>query len=159
MFTQYINLNNGTHFEVSYLDANNNYNAAYVLYIPATNVFTNDNTYLYNPQTYSNDPLPTDVKGSINSFIAGDDSSLIALVSYVSLSPNSFAIIALGDTGRWQITVSWVNSRWNVVSKQPYSDGYNKAQGYPSSLIASSTGFLSKLYPTSFNQGYLYASI
>jgi hypothetical protein len=144
---------------VSYLDANNKYNAAYVLYIPATNVFTNDNTYSYAPQTYSNDPLPTDIKGSIGSYLSFGDTSLIALVSYVSLSPNSFAVIALGDTGRWQITLSWASQQWRTVSKQPYSDGYNKVQGYPSSLIASSTGFLTRLYPNYFNQHYLYASI
>jgi hypothetical protein len=155
----YFRLDNGTHFEVSYLDKNGSFAAAYVLYIEATDVFTTDNAFTFSPSTYSSDPAPADLEGSINSFLADNDASLTAIVSIVSLSPSSFAVIGLSKDGRWQIIVSWKNGKWSIVSKEPFSDGYFKAQGFPSSLCASNTGFLSKLYPSYFAKGFIYVSI
>lgn len=159
MFISYYRLDNGTHFEVSYLDKNGSFAAAYVLYIEATDVFTNDNLYTFNATTYSSDPAPLDLNGSITSFLAANDASLIAIVSIVSLSSSQFAVIGLTSDGRWQINVQWKNGAWTIVSKQPVSDGYFTAQGFPSSLCASNTGFLGKLYPMHFGKGYKYVSI
>ena len=45
MFVQHLSTDNGTHFEVSYLDHEANYHACYVLYIKDTDVFTVDTVY------------------------------------------------------------------------------------------------------------------
>lgn len=84
---------------------------------------------------------------------------MLAVTTFVSLSPSSFAIIGVAESGRWQITVEWQDGKWVIVSKQPYKDGYYKAKGYPSALAAAGTGFLKKLYPQQFGNGFVYASI
>lgn len=81
------------------------------------------------------------------------------MVGFVALSSTSFAVVGVSSSGRWQFTVQWNKDKWEVVSKEPASDGYFKALGYPSSLIASCTGFLSRLYPLHFSQGYRYVLI
>jgi hypothetical protein len=159
MFIQYLNSDNGTHFEVSFLDKNNQYSACYVLYIQDTDVFTDDNSFHFQRITYSKDPLPEDVKASVHSFLKESDETILAVVSFVSLSPTSFAVIGISESGRWQITLEWQDGKWIVVSKQPYTEGYSRAHGYPSSSVASCTGFLYRLYPANFGQGWLYASI
>lgn len=58
MFIQYLNSDNGTHFEVSFLDKNNHYTACYVLYIQDTDVFTDDSNFHFERLTFSKDPLP-----------------------------------------------------------------------------------------------------
>jgi hypothetical protein len=159
MFVQFFKSENGTHFEVSYLDKDVLYKAAYVLYIEATDVFCDDQYYHFQGLTYAKDPLPADVKASINAFLLTQEETCLAVASFVSLSPTSFAIIVISESGRWQITVNWQEGKWVVVSKQPYTEGYFRAFGYPSSSVASCTGFLNRLYPTSFLEGWLYASI
>jgi hypothetical protein len=47
MFIQYFDSANGTNFEVGYLDASNAFQTAYVLYIPANDVFTDYNGYSF----------------------------------------------------------------------------------------------------------------
>lgn len=159
MFIQFYKSDNGTHFEVSYLDKENQYRAAYVLYIETTDVFCDDQYFHFQGLTYAKDPLPADVKASISAFLLEQEETCLAVASFVSLSPTSFAIIAVSETGRWQITVNWQDGKWVVVSKQPYTEGYFRAQGYPSSSVASCTGFLTKLYPVYFGQAWIYASI
>ncbi len=159
MFIQFFKDDNGTHFEVSCLDKDNAYFAAYVLYIEVTDVFTGDTYFHYEGLTFSKDPLPADVKSSITEFLKLKEETVLAIVSFVSLSPTSFAIIGVSETGRWQITIEWQEGKWVVVSKQPYTEGYYKAYGYPSSSVASCTGFLARLYPSYFGEGWLYASI
>jgi hypothetical protein len=136
MFIQYFKDENGTHFEVSYLTPEALYRAVYVLYIEDTDVFTDDQHYRYNALVFSKDPLPSEVKGSIVAFLTAHDDSLLAISSFVSLSPTSFAIIAVGNTCRWQINVEWQDGSWVVVSRQPYNDGYYRAHGYPNALAA-----------------------
>jgi len=68
-------------------------------------------------------------------------------------------VIGVTLSGRWAYTIQWNKDKWVVVSKEPASDGYFKALGYPSSLVASCTGFLNRLYPIYFAKGYVYASI
>lgn len=159
MFIQFQEDSNGTHFEVSYLDSSNQYSAAYILYIQSTDVFTDDKTYTFNPATYSNFPLPADLKTSIRLFLIEEDVELIAVAGFIALSPNSYAVVGISTSGRWSITIQWVRGRWVVVSRQPAGDGYFRALGYPSSLVASCTGFLSRLYPVFFTRNYIYVSI
>ena len=109
--------------------------------------------------SYSKYPLPKDIRASVNAYLVAKDTSLIAVTGFVSLSPTSYAIIGISETGRWQITLEWKDGQWVVVSKQPYNGGYYKARGYPSSAVASCTGFLKKLYPKQFGEGYEYLSI
>lgn len=80
-------------------------------------------------------------------------------MSYVSLSPRSFAIIGVSGEKRWQYIINWVNGKWTLVSKQPYSDGYYVARGIASASTASCTGFLRKLYPRHFSVPFLYVLI
>jgi hypothetical protein len=74
----------------------------------------------------------------------------MAVASFVSLSPTSFAVIAVSSTGRWQITIEWRDGKWVVVSKQPYNEGYYRAIGYPSASVAAATNFAKKMYPEQF---------
>lgn len=159
MFIQYLNSDNGTHFEVSFLDKDNQYSACYILYIQDTDVFTDDNSFHFQGLTYSKHPLPQDIRASIHDFLKAHDDTVLAVVSFVSLSPSSFAVIGISESGRWQITLEWQEGIWVVVSKQPYNEGYSRAHGYPSSSVASCTGFLTRLYPAYFGNGWLYASI
>lgn len=99
------------------------------------------------------------VKETILAFLGTTDDSLIAVSTFASLSPTSFAIIGLSETGRWQIIVDWIEGKWVVTSKQPYNDGYYKARGYPSSLALEATGFAKKLYPKQMGEGYAFVSI
>jgi hypothetical protein len=117
MFIQYQEDQNGTHFEVSYLDSSNKYNAAYILYIKATDVFTDDKIYTFNPATYSNFPLPVDIKTSIRVFLAEQDVELIAVAGFIALSLNSYAVVGISSSGRWSITIQWIKGKWIVVSK------------------------------------------
>ena len=48
---------------------------------------------------------------------------------------------------------------WVVVSKEIINDGYFFVTGYPSIGIASTTGFLARLYPASFNSDWVYSAI
>lgn len=154
---------NGTHFEVAYLDASNKFQTAYLLYIPANDAFTDDNSYTFSIKSFGNDsyidPLPKEIKGSIVDFIQHEDPACIAVLSYVSLSPRSFAIIGISGGKRWQYIINWANGKWALVSKQPYSDGFYSAQGIPSASTASCTGFLRKLYPRHFSAPFLYVLI
>ena len=99
------------------------------------------------------------VKEAILAFLGATDDSLIAVSTFASLSPTSFAIIGLSETGRWQIIVDWIEGKWVVTSKQPYNDGFYKARGHPSSLALEATGFAKKLYPKQMGEGYAYVSI
>lgn len=160
MFIQFFKNEKGTHFEVSFLTKQNKkYRAVYVLYIADTDVFTDNKWYSYQALAYGKYPLPKDVRASVLAYLAIHDESIIAVSAFVSLSPSSFAIIGVTESGRWQITVEWQEGAWIVVSKQPYKDGYYKAMGYPSAAVAASSGFLKKLYPKQFGEGYIYASI
>ena len=47
MFIQFLESDNGTHFEIGYLDGSNAFQTAYVLYIPANDVFTDDNAQTF----------------------------------------------------------------------------------------------------------------
>ena len=160
MFIQYFKDEKGTHFEVSFLTKQGKkYRAVYLLYIEDTDVFTDNKWYSYRALAYSKHPLPKDVKASILAYLAASDESIIAVSVFVSLSPTSFAIIGITESGRWQITLEWQDGEWVVVSKQPYKDGYFKAKGYPSASVAAASGFLKKLYPQQMGEGYVYASI
>jgi hypothetical protein len=59
---QYLSSDNGTHFEIGYLDTSKEFQTAYVLYIPANDVFTDDSNYIFTQQSFGNDsyinPLP-----------------------------------------------------------------------------------------------------
>ncbi len=92
-------------------------------------------------------------------FLTEQDTELIAIVGFIALSPNSFAVVGISTSGRWSITIQWIKAKWVVVSRQPAGDGYFRALGYPSSLIASCSGFLSRLYPAYFSRGYVYVTI
>lgn len=117
MFIQYQEDQNGTHFEVSYLDSNNKYNTAYILYIKATDVFTDCKSYTFHPATYSNFPLPADIKTSIRLFLGEQDNDLIAVAGFIALSHNSYAVVCISPSGRWSVTIQWVKGKWVVVSK------------------------------------------
>ena len=159
MFIHYFKDEKGTHFEISYLNKDNEYRPIYVLYIEDTDVFTDDKDYTFRALTFGKYPLPEDVKASINAYFLQNDDSIMAVASFVSLSQTSFAIIAISSTGRWQITVEWREGQWVVVSKQPYNEGYYRAHGYPSASVAAATNFVKKMYPQQFGEGYVYASI
>ena len=163
IYIQYYDSANGTNFEVGYLNPKNEYLTAYLVYISATDVFTDYNGYSFVPKEFGNDtyvdPLPKDVNGSIIVFIQAEDKECTAVLSYVSLSPRSFAIIGVSGGKRWQYIVNWVNGKWTLVSKQPYSDGYFSAKGIPSASTASCAGFLRKLYPRHFSIPFLYVLI
>ena len=159
MFINYFKDDNGTHFEVSYMNKNNQYKAVYVLYIEDTDVFTDDKSYSYSALSFNKDPLPKYVNASINAYFLHNDDSIMAVASFVSLSSTSFAVIAISSTGRWQITIEWQQGKWVVVSKQPYNEGYYRAIGYPSASVAAATNFVKKMYPKQFGEGYVYASI
>jgi len=163
MFVQSLESDNGTHFEVSFLDNNNKYSAAYIRYIGATDVFTDDDNFNLEKKYYGNetyvDPLPKDIQTSIIDFLKSSDQELTAVVSFVSLAPRSFAVVLISGKNRWQVTLSWVDSKWVVSSKQPFNDGYFATEGYPSAISASCTGFLSKIYPQNFLSNYVYVLI
>lgn len=163
MFIQYLDSKNGTHFEIAYLDDKQKFQTAYVLYIPATDVFTDDNTEVFTPKTFGNDsyinPLPKDLEGSIKSFCAKEDLNLDAVISYVTLGPRTFAVIGISDGKRWQYIINWSNEAWTLVSKQPYVDGFYASKGVPSASAASCTGFLKRLYPQAFVGAFVYVSI
>lgn len=163
MFVQQLISNNGTHFEVSYLDKKDQYQVAYVLYIKDTDVFTDDKTFFAvseeHDETAFIDVLPKDLKGSIVTFLRSEEKGLTAVLSYAALSPRSYAAIVLVGHRRWQVTLNWRNAVWVVASRQPYADGYYVAHGYPSVLAASSTGFLARLYHSHFSNGYTYVTI
>ena len=93
----------------------------YVLYIPATDVFTDDHEYFFKAVDLESQPLPADVKASVKLYLKEIDETLLAVVGIVSLSPTSYAVIGVGMSGRWQITVEWSEGEWKVVSKQPYN--------------------------------------
>jgi hypothetical protein len=73
MFIQYLKSDNGTHFEIGYLDSKQNFHTAYLLYIPANDAFTDDNSNAFGVQTFAadsfNDPLPKDINTSILKFL------------------------------------------------------------------------------------------
>lgn len=52
-----------------------------------------------------------------------------------------------------------MRGEWRLVSRELVNDGYYFVNGYPSVHAASCTGYLARLYPTSFNPGWLYSSI
>ena len=126
------------------------YRAVYVLYIEDTDVFTDNKWFRFKAVSFDKFPLPKDVKGSIVAFLAEREVTLLAVTAFVSLSPSSYAIIGVSESGRWQITVEWQEGKWVVVSKQPYKDGFYKVKGYPSAAIAAANGFLKRLYPKQF---------
>ena len=163
MFMQYLSSDNGTHFEVGYLDKENNFNTAYVLYIAANDVFTDENTQTFKPQSFANDsyinPLPKDVQGSLTVFVTKIDIDLIAVISFVTVSPRTFAIIAVSGGRKWQYIINWADQQWTLLSKQPYVDGFYPAKGVASASAASCTGFLRKLYPSRFVANFLYVHI
>ena len=130
-----------------------------MLYIEDTDVFTDDKHYSFSAPTISKYPLPADVRASVNAYLLQNDDSIMAVASFVSLSPTSFAVIAISSTGRWQINIEWREGEWVVVSKQPYTEGYYRAIGYPSASIAAATNFVKKMYPQQFGEGFIYASI
>ena len=92
-------------------------------------------------------------------FLTEHEHDLTAILSYVSLSPRSFAVVGILGRRRWQIDLAWTSSNWVVFSRKPHNDGYFLATGYPSSLAASCTGFLGRLYHPHFLHGYIYAII
>ena len=150
MFIQYFKDEKGTHFEVSFLTVKKVYRAVYVLYIEDTDVFTDNKWFSFKALSFAKFPLPKDIKGSVVAFLAKADVTILAVTAFVSLSPTSFAIIGVTESGRWQITLEWQEGKWVVISKQPYKDGYFKAKGYPSAAVSAATGFLEKLYPKQF---------
>ena len=150
MFVQFFKNEKGTHFEVSYLTPKKQYRAVYILYIEETDVFSDCKWFSFKALTFGKFPLPKDIKASILAFLAKEELEIIAVSTFVSLSPSSFAIIGVSSSGRWQITVEWQEGKWVVVSKMPYRDGYYKLKGYPSAAIAAASGFLEKLYPKQF---------
>lgn len=163
MFIQYLKAENGTHFEIGYLDPKGVFHTAYLLYIPANDAFTDDTQGSFAQKSFESDqfidPVPKDLEGSLISFLTQTDKDIIAVLSYVSLSPRSFAVIGISGGRRWQIVVNWVQEKWVVISKQPYNDGFFVATGVPSVSAASCTGFVKKLYPVVFAKKFLYVSI
>jgi hypothetical protein len=163
MFIQYLKAENGTHFEIGYLDPKGVFHTAYLLYIPANDAFTDDTQGSFAQKSFESDkyidPVPKDLEGSLVSFLTQSDKEVIAVLSYVSLSPRSFAVIGICGGRRWQIVVNWVQEKWVVISKQPYNDGFFVATGVPSVSAASCTGFVKKLYPVVFAKKFLYVSI
>jgi hypothetical protein len=95
MFMHSFKSERGTHFEVSFLDQELQYRAAYVLYIESTDVFTDDKNYHFQLSTFSKDPLPEDIQASIQAYLTAQDQSILAVASVVSLSPSSFAIVGV----------------------------------------------------------------
>lgn len=57
------------------------------------------------------------------------------------------------------MNVNWVKGKWVINSKQALDDGYYFANGYPSVNVAACSGYLAKLYPTSFANSWVYGSI
>lgn len=163
MFVQRSKTPNGTIFEVSYLDADNKFNAAYVKYVEANDVFTDDESNRLEAKYFGNetyiDPLPKDIQTSIVEYLKSQDESLTAIVNFVSLSPRSFAVLVITGKNRWQLTLNWVDGKWTISSKQPYNDGFYVAEGFPSSVAASCSGFLARLYPAHFKANFLYVVI
>jgi hypothetical protein len=164
IFIQYLEDANGTHFEIGYLDAPSKlFRTCYLLYVPANDVFTDDNSAAFSTQTFGSDdynnPLPKDLNISILAFLQKNDIGVVAVISYVVLAPRMYAVIAVVNGSRWQIVVNWVDQTWSLVSRQPFNDGYFVSRGVPSASAASCASFIKRLYPKHFAAPFLYVLV
>ena len=163
MFVQHLSSDNGTHFEVSYLDKEGGYGTCNVLYIRETDVFAEDTVFFAEEEEYDEheyiDPLPKDIKESIVKYLSKAEDKLRAVVSYEALSIRNYVVVGLVGSRRWHYDLKWRHSNWMVVSRKPIGDGYFLASGYPTSLAASCTGFVNRLYHHNFLNGFVYVTI
>jgi hypothetical protein len=94
------------------------FSAFYVKYIPATDVFSEDEAYkLESLCADTSEPLPKDVQSSIVAFLKTQDPSLNAVFNIVPVSSTSFAVIVLFGKSRWQVTLAWTDNTWTLSSK------------------------------------------
>jgi hypothetical protein len=163
VFIHFLESNNGTHFEIGYLDASKKFRTAYLLYIPANDAFTDDTSRAFSAQTFGNEdynnPLPKDLDLSILAFLQKTDFGVVAVLNYIVLAPRQYAVVAVINGSRWQIIVNWADQQWSIVSRQPFHDGYFVSRGVPSASAASCAGFVKRLYPRHFSAPFLYVLV
>lgn len=84
---------------------------------------------------------------------------LVSIVEVKNSSKNSYQCVGLTRSERWRINVNWVKGQWIISNKELINDGYYFVTGYPSVATASATGYLARLYPSSFNSQWVYSAI
>lgn len=103
--------------------------------------------------------LPTDPEGKLTQWIIDNHDDVVGVVEIKASSKNAYQCVALSANNRWNFNVNWVRGQWVLVSRELVNDGYYFVTGYPSVNVASCTGYLARLYPGSFNAGWLYGAI
>jgi len=160
MFVQTLVSPWGRHFEVSYVDAKGVFGNSYLRYVDAEDLITEDE---WQGIAYEIDfeevPLPTDAEEKLTKWLAESHGDLVAIVDLKNAGRNAYQCVALIGSERWRINANWVKGAWVLSSKEVVSDGYYFVTGYPSVATASTTGYLARLYPTSFNSQWIYSAI
>lgn len=150
----------GRHFEVSYLTDKKVYSNAYLRYVDAEDLITDDE---WQGIAYEIDfdqvPLPVNPEETLTKWLSENVTDLVAIVEVRNSSKNSYQCVGLTGSERWRINVNWVKGQWVISNKELINDGYYFVTGYPSVATASATGYLARLYPNSFNSQWVYSAI
>jgi hypothetical protein len=150
----------GRHFEVSYLDEKKVFGKTFLRYVDAEDLVTDDE---WQGIAYEIDfdeiPVPANVEDHLIQWLAAHDDSVISIVDVKNVKRNAYQCLVLTEAYRWTVTLNWVKGQWVINNKELINDGYFFVSGYPSVAVASTTGFLARLYPTSFNSQWVYTAI
>lgn len=150
----------GRHFEVSFLSEKKIYASSYLRYVDAEDLITDDE---WQGIAYEIDfdqvALPVNTEEVLTKWLSNSVTDLVAIVDLKNSNKNSYQCVALTGAERWRINVNWVKGEWIISNKELINDGYFFVTGYPSVATASATGYLARLYPTSFNSQWVYGAI
>lgn len=150
----------GRHFEVSYLTEKKIFSNAYFRYVDAEDLITDDE---WQGIAYEIDfdqvPLPVNAEELLTKWLSENVTDLVSIVEIKNSGKNSYQCVGLTGSDRWRINVNWVKGQWVISNKELINDGYFFVTGYPSVATASATGYLARLYPTSFNSQWVYSAI
>lgn len=150
----------GRHFEASYIDAKGVFGNTYLRYVDAEDLVTEDEWQgIAYEIDFEQSLLPEKAEDNLIRWIVDSHDYIVTVVDVKSSGRNAYQCIAVGGSERWRLNVNWVRGAWVVVNKEIINDGYYFVTGYPSVGVASATGFLARLYPSSFRSNWVYSVI